>query len=64
MASDLEQLIDMGFDKERVELAISKTGGRKSSSIENIRYNLANTSDSAWRSRMARDKSGQITGGD
>ncbi|KAJ5556496.1 hypothetical protein N7513_002333 [Penicillium frequentans] len=27
MASDLDQLIDMGFDKERVELAISKTGG-------------------------------------
>ncbi|KAJ5907846.1 Ubiquitin-associated/translation elongation factor EF1B N-terminal eukaryote [Penicillium taxi] len=27
MASDLEQLIEMGFDKERAELAVSQTGG-------------------------------------
>ncbi|KAJ5638440.1 UBX domain protein [Penicillium herquei] len=27
MASDLDQLIEMGFDKERAELAVSKTGG-------------------------------------
>ncbi|KAJ5653363.1 hypothetical protein N7490_000366 [Penicillium lividum] len=27
MASDLDQLIEMGFDKERSELAVSKTGG-------------------------------------
>lgn len=26
--SDLEQLLEMGFDKERAELAVSKTGGR------------------------------------
>lgn len=28
-STDLEQLIDMGFDKERAELAVKKTGGRK-----------------------------------
>ncbi|KAJ5635274.1 uncharacterized protein N7484_008587 [Penicillium longicatenatum] len=27
MASDLDQLIEMGFDKERAELAVSKSGG-------------------------------------
>lgn len=26
--SDLDQLIEMGFDKERAEMAVSKTGGR------------------------------------
>lgn len=29
MASDLEQLIEMGFDKERAQLAVSKTGGSR-----------------------------------
>lgn len=28
MPSDLEQLLDMGFDKERAEIAIKKSGGR------------------------------------
>lgn len=27
MASDLDQLIEMGFDKERAQLAVSKSGG-------------------------------------
>jgi hypothetical protein len=27
MASDLEQLIEMGFDPERAQMAVSKTGG-------------------------------------
>ncbi|KAJ5081564.1 hypothetical protein NUU61_009828 [Penicillium alfredii] len=27
MASDLDQLIEMGFDKERAQIAVSKTGG-------------------------------------
>ncbi|GAA5230947.1 hypothetical protein GCM10025794_32990 [Massilia kyonggiensis] len=27
--SDLDQLIEMGFDKERAELAVARTGGRK-----------------------------------
>ena len=26
--SDIDQLIDMGFDRERAQLAVSKTGGR------------------------------------
>lgn len=28
MASDLETLIEMGFDKERAEIAVKKSGGR------------------------------------
>lgn len=27
MASDLDQLIEMGFDGERAQLAVGKTGG-------------------------------------
>lgn len=27
MPSDLEQLLDMGFDKERAEIAVKKSGG-------------------------------------
>ncbi|KAK4867464.1 hypothetical protein LT330_000974 [Penicillium expansum] len=30
MASDLDQLIEMGFDKERAQLAVTKTGGLQS----------------------------------
>jgi hypothetical protein len=26
--SDLDQLIEMGFDKERAEIAVKKSGGR------------------------------------
>lgn len=29
--SDLNMLLDMGFEKERAEMAVKKTGGRKSS---------------------------------
>lgn len=29
--SDLDQLIEMGFDKDRAELAVKKNGGRKCS---------------------------------
>jgi len=29
MASDLDQLVMMGFDKERSEMALKDTGGRK-----------------------------------
>jgi hypothetical protein len=28
MPSDLEQLVDMGFDKTRAEMAVKKSGGR------------------------------------
>lgn len=31
MASDLDTLLEMGFDKLKVELAVQKSGGRKSS---------------------------------
>lgn len=31
--SDLDQLIEMGFDKERAELAVTKSGGRRCSDI-------------------------------
>ena len=27
--SDLEQLVDMGFEKEKASIAIKKSGGRK-----------------------------------
>lgn len=36
MTSDLDQLIDMGFEKERAQLAVSKTGGRKSIPADNL----------------------------
>lgn len=29
MASDLDQLVEMGFDNERAQLAVSQTGGCK-----------------------------------
>jgi hypothetical protein len=29
-STDLDTLIDMGFDKPRAELAVKRTGGRKS----------------------------------
>lgn len=29
MPSDLDTLLDMGFDKERAELAVKKSGGRR-----------------------------------
>ena len=38
-SSDLDTLIDMGFEKPRAELAVKKTGGCKSS----IRFILANS---------------------
>lgn len=28
-SSDLDVLVDMGFDKERADMAVKKTGGRK-----------------------------------
>jgi len=31
MPSDLEQLLEMGFDKARAELAVKKSGGREQS---------------------------------
>ena len=40
MPSDLEQLIDMGFEKERAELAVKKSGGCKSDML-NQRGKLA-----------------------
>lgn len=33
MPSDLEQLLDMGFEKERAEIAVKKTGGCTSSHL-------------------------------
>jgi hypothetical protein len=30
-SSDLNVLLDMGFDKERAEIAVKRTGGRRSS---------------------------------
>lgn len=43
-STDLEQLLEMGFEKERAELAVKKTGGRKSSH-ESISYILMLTAN-------------------
>jgi uncharacterized UBP type Zn finger protein len=55
MATDLEQLIDMGFEKERAELAVKQTGGlqgaidwldkNQEKSIEQIKSELASSSE-------------------
>lgn len=34
MASDLDQLIEMGFDQERAQLAVAKAGNRTSLSTD------------------------------
>jgi hypothetical protein len=36
MPSDLDTLLDMGFDKERAEIAVKKTGGREFCCLTNI----------------------------
>lgn len=36
MASDLDQLIEMGFDQERAQLAVAKAGNRGSLSTDNF----------------------------
>lgn len=33
MPSDLEQLLDMGFERDRAELAVKQTGGRTQATI-------------------------------
>lgn len=50
MASDLDQLLEMGFDPEKAKLAVKKTGGRESPDAQDqlrlialltrIKYNL------------------------
>lgn len=41
MASDLDQLIEMGFDKERAEIAVSKNGGCKLSTPQLYHHHLS-----------------------
>lgn len=53
MASDLDQLIEMGFDKERAQLAVSKTGGCECLDSRNLLLTSAYTTVSAGRSRVA-----------
>lgn len=31
--SDLDQLVEMGFDKERAQMAVAKSGGSRSPSL-------------------------------
>lgn len=40
MASDLDQLIEMGFDGERAQLAVTTTGGCKSTLLTLLRNRL------------------------
>lgn len=62
MASDLDQLIEMGFDKERAELAVKKTGGRKLSHPMTYACIIpSNTVDSARGARVAGGEPGQVS---
>jgi hypothetical protein len=57
--SDLEQLLNMGFDKWRAELSIKATGNRKSLSMPFCNWRL-NMCDSQQRIRMAREETGLV----
>jgi hypothetical protein len=51
--SDLNLLLDMGFDKERAELAVKKTGGRMFAHISIIKV-LADLANSPGCATVAR----------
>lgn len=43
MASDLDTLIDMGFERARAELAVKKSGGREWPLVSSISGNSSHT---------------------
>ena len=59
-SSDLDTLIDMGFEKPRAELAVKKTGGCKSPIRLEILIREANVITSAGSLGVAREESGQV----
>ena len=55
---DLDMLLDMGFEREKAELAVKKTGNREAFPIVLARTS-SNEHLSARRHRLARKKPGQ-----
>jgi hypothetical protein len=62
MPSDLETLVEYGFDKEKAALALKKAGGCKISLRIQIFALRTDLGISAGRPRLARYQSGQIRG--
>lgn len=57
MASDLDQLIEMGFDKERAQLAVSKSGGIQGA-LEWLEQNQDKSLDEIKASNDAQEEEG------
>jgi hypothetical protein len=61
--SDLEQLLEMGFPKERAEIAVKKSGGCKHDLNTLKYYRQADIyADSTRSTRLDREKRGQVDG--
>jgi hypothetical protein len=60
-SSDLSVLLDMGFDKERADLAVKQSGGRKSTNSFLLQLYVLTFYHSSRCSAMARRQSGQIS---
>lgn len=62
--SDLEVLLDMGFERARAELAVKKTGGCQSTLAADLLLSReANTASSAKRLELAGGDAGYPPGG-